>query len=87
MKAEVCLKVYSLHWQSRDKSFYKQIEGPTYRNRPSALTDILKFIIGDLISVILVVSGTVNLPLQGWLVLISLRSVLGTVAAYVMATV
>jgi len=55
MKAEVCLKVYSLHWQSRDKSFYKQIEGPTYRNRPSALTDILKFIIGDLISVILIV--------------------------------
>ena len=38
----------------RRQEFYRQVEGPTCRNQPSALTDILKLVIGDLISVILI---------------------------------
>ena len=53
----------------------------------SALTVIFKLVTGGLISVILVVLGTVNLQFQGHFVPISLRPVLGIVAAYVMATV
>ena len=53
----------------------------------SALTVILTLIIGGLISVILIVLGTVNLQFQGGFVSISLRPILGIVAAHVMATV
>ena len=53
----------------------------------SALTIILKLVIGGLTSVILIVSSTVSLQFLGWFVPISLRPVLGIVAAYVMATV
>ena len=53
----------------------------------SSLTVIFKLVTGGLISVILVVLGTVNLQFQGHFVPISLRPVLGIVAAYVMATV
>jgi len=53
----------------------------------SALTVILKLVIGGLTSVIFIVLGTVNLHFQGWFVSISLRPVLGTAAAFVMATV
>ena len=49
----------------------------------SALTGILKLVMGGLTSIILIVLGTVNLQFQGWFVSISLRPVFGTVAAYV----
>ena len=52
----------------------------------SALTVIWKLVIGGLISVILIVLGTVNLQFQGWFVSLYLRPILRTVAAYVMAT-
>ena len=53
----------------------------------SALTVILKLVIGSLASVILIVLGTVNLQFQGRFVPISLRPVLRIVAAYVLAKV
>ena len=52
----------------------------------SALTVILKLVIGGLTSVISIVSGIVNLQFQGQFVSISLRPILGIVAAYVVAT-
>ena len=42
----------------------------------SALTVILKLVISGLISIILIVSSTVNLQLQSWSVSISLRPIL-----------
>ena len=53
----------------------------------SALTVILKLVIRGLTSIILIVLTTVNLQFQGQFIPISLRPVLGIVAAYVMATV
>ena len=53
----------------------------------SALIVILKLVLGGMISVILIVLSTVSLQFQGQFVPISLRPVLGVVAAYVMATV
>ena len=53
----------------------------------SALTVILKLVIGDLTRVILIVLSTVNLQFQGQFVPISLRQILRIVAAYVMATI
>ena len=53
----------------------------------SALAVMLTLVMGGLISVISIVLSTVNLQFQGQFVSISLRPVLGTVAAYVMATV
>ena len=53
----------------------------------SALTAILKSVIGGLTSILLIVLSTVNLQFKGQFVPISLRPVLGIVAAYVMATV
>ena len=51
----------------------------------SALTIILKLVIGGLTSIILIVLSTVNLQFQGWSVSISLRPILGTSATFVMA--
>ena len=53
----------------------------------SALTVILKLVIGGLTSVILIVLSTVSLQFQGQFVPISSRAVLRIVATYVMATV
>ena len=53
----------------------------------STLAVIFKLVIGALISVILVVLGTVNLQFQSPFVPVSLQSVLGTVAAHVLRTV
>ena len=53
----------------------------------SALTVILKLVIGGLTSIILNVLGTVNLQFQGPFVSISLWSVLGIVEAHVLGTV
>ena len=52
----------------------------------SAVTVVLLLVIGGLTSVILIVLSTVSLQFQGWFVPISLRPVLGIVAAYVVAT-
>ena len=53
----------------------------------SALTVIFKLVTGDLTSVIVIVLDTVDLQFQGPFVPISLRPVLGIVAAYVVAAV
>jgi len=53
----------------------------------SALTVILKWFICGLSNVILIVLSTVTLQSHGQFVPISLRPILGIVAAYVMATV
>ena len=53
----------------------------------SALTVVLKLVIGGLTSIILIVLSTVNLQFQGRFVPASLRPALRIVAAYVMATV
>ena len=53
----------------------------------SALTVILKLIIGGLTSVILIVLGTANLQFHVRFVPISLSPILGIVGAYVIATV
>ena len=53
----------------------------------SVVTVIFKLVIGGLLSIILVVFGTVNLQFQGHFVPMSSRPVLGIVAAYVMAIV
>ena len=53
----------------------------------SSLTVILKVVIDGLTSVILIALSTNNLQLHDQCVLIFLRPILGTVAAYVIATV
>ena len=70
----------------RGKSFYRQGRGLHAETIQSALTVILKLVIGGLTSVISIVLGTVNLQFYCRFVSISLRPILGIVAAYVMAT-
>ena len=53
----------------------------------SSLPVIFRLVVGGLTSVILVVLGIVNLQLQGPFVPISLKSLLGIVAVYVLGTV
>ena len=53
----------------------------------SSLTVIFELVVVGLTSVILIVLGTVNLQVRGLFVPISLRSLLGIVAAYVLGTV
>ena len=53
----------------------------------SALTVISKLVMDGLTRVILIVSSSINLLFHGWLVFISLRTILGIVATYIMATV
>ena len=53
----------------------------------SILTVIWKLVIGDLTNIILTVLSTVNHQFWGQFFPISLRLVLGILAAYVMATV
>ena len=57
------------------------------RGVASSLTVILKFFMGGLTSVILVVLGTVNLQFQGPFVPISLRLIFTIVAASVVGAV
>ena len=52
----------------------------------SVLTVIFKLVIGGLTSAILIVLGTVNLQFQGPFVPVSLRPVLGIVAAHVLGS-
>ena len=70
------------------KSFYRWREGGGYvQKQQSVLTVIFKLVIRGLISIILIVLGTVHLQFQGHFGPTSSRPVLGTVAAYVMAIV
>ena len=71
--------------QARGESFYRQswAEGwcPS-RNSIVVSNSHLQIIISGLISIILIVLGTVNLQFQGSFVSISLRSILRIVAAH-----
>ena len=67
--------------QSVDKSFYRQRQRITCRNRQSALTVILNWSCGGLTSTILTVLSTINPQFQGWFVPICLRPILRIVAA------
>ena len=88
-EANVCPKANSPHGQSVGNNFYRRVvAGVLYAETvQSALTGILKLVMGGLTSIILIVLGTVNLQLQGWFVSISLSSVLRTAAADIRATV
>ena len=66
------------------RAFIDRRRGLHAETAESALTFIFRLVIGSLISITLVVLGTVNLQSQGPFVPISLRPVLGIVAAYVM---
>ena len=71
------------------KSSYRQSGGGGLYAETAqlALTVILKLVISGQTSIILIVLSMVNLQFQGQFVPISLRPVLGIVAAYVIATV
>ena len=58
----------------------------TYRNSIVSIV-IFRLVIGSLTSIILIVLGIVNLQFQSLFVPISLRTVLGIVAAHVLGTV
>jgi len=53
----------------------------------STVSVIFKSVIGGLTSITLVILGTVNLQFQGQFVFISLRPIIGIVAAYFMSVV
>ena len=84
-RADSCPNADSLprHWQSVGKSFNRWGEGLHAETAQSALTVILKLVIGGLSGVILLVLVTVSLQFQGKLVSI----LWGQFLAYVMATV
>ena len=54
-------RLTSHHWQSRGSSFYRSRKGHSTHRTQSALTVILKLVSSCLISITLVVLGTVNL--------------------------
>ena len=88
-EANVCPKANSPRGQSVGNNFYRWVvAGVLYAETvQSALTGILKLVMGGLTSIILIVLGTVDLQLQGWFVSISLSSILRIVAAHVLGTV
>ena len=63
------------------ESFHRQRQRAPCRNAQSALTAIFRLVSSGLTSVMLLVSGTANLQLQGWFISVSLRAVLRIVAA------
>ena len=67
------------------RAFIGRGRGLQAETAQSALTVILKLVIGGLINFILNVLGTVHLQFQSWFVPISLRSFLGILATYVKA--
>ena len=74
---------------SKRESLYRHGEsrGPHAESAQSALTVSFRLVIAGLTSMILVVLATVNLQFPGALVSISLRPVLGIVAAHALGTV
>ena len=85
--ADICPKADSpppILGTSGTRSFIDRKWGVLHVERAqSSLTVIFKLVISGLTSIILVVIGMVNLQFQGWLVPVSLRPVLGVVAAHV----
>ena len=78
------------HQQARGESFYRQSWAEGWcPSRNSIVISIshLQIIISGLISIILIVLGTVNLQFQTPFVHISLRAILEIVAAHVLGTV
>ena len=73
----------------RNEGFHRQREGAPckYNTHTTQLTVLLKLVISGLTSSILIVLGAVNPQFQDQFVSVPLRPVLGTVAAYIMATV
>ena len=63
------------------RAFTERGRGLHAETAQSALTVTLRLVSSGLTSVILLVSGTVNLQLQGWFISVSLRPILGIVAA------
>ena len=88
---DICSKADSPNpQQAEGESFYRQsvcVGGLHAEMAQSTLTLIFTLVSSGLASIILIVLGTVNLQFQGQVVSNSLRPVLGTVAAYVMAIV
>ena len=68
------------------KSFYRLREGLRAEIAESSLKGIWMLVISGLVSVILIILGTVSLQFHGRFVSISLKPVLRIVAAYVMVT-
>ena len=68
------------------RAFVGRGRGLRAETAQSALTVVLKSVIGGLTSVILIVLGTAHRHFQGQFVSISLRPVLGIGAAYVVGT-
>ena len=68
------------------RAFIDRGRGLPAETAQSALTGILKLVMGGLTSIILIVLGTISLQFQSQFVSTSLRPILGIVAAYVMAT-
>ena len=69
------------------RAFIDRGRGLHAETAQSALTVILKLVIGGLTTIILIVLSTASLQFQGQFVPISLRPFLRIVAAYIMATV
>ena len=82
-RADICPKVDSPYLKSGVKSFYITDGGRWVHAEiaQSALMAILKLVISDLTSIILIVLSTVNLQFQGQSVSIFLRPILSTVTA------
>ena len=74
--------------QAEGESFYRHSGGQLHvETAQLSLTVIFKLVLSGLTSIILVVSGTVNLQFQGPFVPISLWPVFGIVTAHVLGTV
>ena len=75
------------HWQSVDKGFYRWREGTTCRNSAVSSDGHHEIHHCSLTSVTLIVSKTIHLQFQGWIVSNSLRPFFRTVPAYVVTSV
>ena len=76
---DICPKADSP--QSVGKNFYRQRDGDACRNSTVSSDSHLQMVMDGLTKVILIVSSSINFWFHGWLVLISLRTILGIVAA------
>ena len=83
-QGHVCPKANSPRDNQQARVFIDRQRGLHAESVQSALTVIFKLVMDGLTRVILVVLGAVNLQFQGQFVSISLRPILGIVAAYVM---
>ena len=84
---DACPKANSPHWRPVGKSFYRQKDGATCRNRSQFWQSSWNWSLVVWLASSWFVLGTVNLQFQGLFVSVSLRPILTIVAACVMATV